>query len=90
MSARSEAAIISRIIETDKPKLPAHVARVILRWQFSTEDRERMHELREKAKAGRLTRLEKSEADNYERVGHLLSILKLKARASLKARNGHP
>ena len=54
----------------------------------STADRARMHELLEKAKAGKLTRPEKSEAENYERVGHLLSILKLKACASLKARNG--
>ena len=47
-----------------------------------------MHELLEKAKAGTLTRAERIQAENYERVGHFLSILKSKARISLKARNG--
>ena len=88
MAVGSEAAILSRIIEPDKPELPAAVARLILRWHFSTGDRERMHELLDKAKAGKLTRPEKSEAEQYERVGHMLSILKSKARMSLKARNG--
>ncbi len=34
MTARSEAAILSRVIEPDKPELPAQVARVVLQWQF--------------------------------------------------------
>jgi hypothetical protein len=88
MSARTQSAIMSRIIEPDKAELPASVARVFLGWRFSADDRERMQELLKKAKAGKLTRSEKDEAENYERVGHLLSILKLKARASLKVRNG--
>ncbi len=88
MVARSEAAILSRIIEPEKPKLPRPVARLILEWRFSEADRQRMHNLLAKAKAGKLTRPEKAEAENYERIGHLLSILKSKARMSLKARNG--
>lgn len=88
MSAGSEAAILSRVIEPDKPELPAHVARVMLQWRFSANDRRRMHDLLERAKAGKLTRREKSEAQNYERVGHLLSVLKSKACTSLKAGSG--
>ena len=83
MVARSDAAIMSRIIEPDKPELPAKVARMVLQWRFSEEDRSRMRELIEKAKTGKLTRAEKTEAESYERVGHLLSILKSKARKSL-------
>ena len=39
-----------------------------------------------KAKAGTLTADEQVEIDNYERVGHMLSLMKSKARRSLKGR----
>jgi hypothetical protein len=63
MTSGSEAAIISRIIEPDKSELPAPVARVFLQWEFSDADRRRMHELLERAKAGKLTRAEKADAE---------------------------
>ena len=88
MAAASEAAILSRVIERDEPRLPAGLARRILRWEFPDADRRRMHELLEKAKARRLTPRERAEAESYERVGHFLSVLKSKARTSLRARNG--
>ena len=89
MSAVTETAIFSRIIEPDKPAIPASVARLILEWRFAEDDRQRMHTLLEKVKDGTMTRSEKSEAETYERVGNLLSILKSKARRSLKGkRNG--
>ena len=89
MSTATESAILSRIIKPDHPALPATVARMILEWQFTDDDRARMHTLLEKAKDGTLTRSEKSEAETYERVGNLLSILKSKARRSLRVkRNG--
>jgi hypothetical protein len=88
MTTGSQAAILSRIIEPDKPELPVQVAQFILRWKFSETDCRRMHDLLGKAKTGKLTRREKAEAENFERVGHFLSILKSKARTSLKAQNG--
>ena len=42
-----------------------------------------MHELAEKARAGTLTVEEHVEMDNYERVGHLLSLMKSKARKEI-------
>jgi hypothetical protein len=83
----NETAILSRVIDPDQPHLPAGLARRILRWEFPDADRRRMHELLEKAKARKLTRRERVEAENYERVGHFLSILKSQARTSLRARN---
>lgn len=83
-----EAGILSRILKPNKPELPPPLVRLILQWDFSQKDKRRMHELLEKAKAGTLTRAERIQAENYERVGHFLSILKSKARISLKARNG--
>lgn len=85
MAAASEVTILSRIIATNEPALPRTVSRMILQWDFGPEDRQRMHELLEKGKAGRLTMQEKAEAESCERVGHLLSMLKAKARKSLHA-----
>jgi hypothetical protein len=87
MVAMSEAAIFRRIIAADHPALPRSVARMIPKWEFSGEDRERMRGLLEKAQAGTLTRAEKSRAENYERIGHFLSTLKSQARTSLKRKS---
>jgi hypothetical protein len=85
MTAASEVAILSRIIEPEKPAFPAPFAKQILKWSFTKSDLERMNQLSEKSQNGTLSRLERIEAENYERVGHFLSILKSKARRSLKA-----
>jgi len=73
MSAGSEVTILSCVIEPDKPELPPDMAR-----------RQRMHELLDKAKAGTITAEEQAKVDNYERVGHFISLLKAKAYASLQ------
>jgi hypothetical protein len=86
MPTATESDILSRIIKPNEPALPAPVARLILEWRFTDDDRQRMHALLEKANDGTLTRSEKSEAETYERVGNLLSILKSKARRSLKSK----
>lgn len=80
----SEAAIFSRIIDPDSGPLPPGVARMILKWKFSDDDRAVMHRLLEKAHRGKLTRDERKQAEKYELVGHLVSTLKSKARASLR------
>lgn len=85
MPVTSEVAILSRIIEPEKPVLPEGVARVIMQWDFDDGDRRRMHMLLEKAKEGTLSPEERADAESYERVGHLLSMLKAKARASLQS-----
>jgi hypothetical protein len=47
-----------------------------------------MRQLLAKAKVGTLTADEEIEIDNYERVGHMLSLMKSKARRSLKVSQG--
>ncbi|MFN0054794.1 MAG: hypothetical protein ACKV0T_21690 [Planctomycetales bacterium] len=84
MNIGSEVAILNRIIEPEKPELPVDLAKVILGWQFSESDRRRMQELISAAKQKQLRGREKADAENYERIGHFLSILKSKARRSLK------
>ncbi len=60
------------------------VARAILRLSFSRRDRDRMHELSTKARAGTLTPEEDREMDGFECVGAQLSTLKSMARQVLK------
>ncbi len=87
-AATSEVAILSRVIDPDKPTLVPEAARAILALDFSRADKERMRQLSAKARAGTLTRREQTEINNYERAGHVLNILQSKARLSLKGRRG--
>lgn len=84
----SEVAILSRILEPNKPSLSPQAARDILALDFGAADKERMRQLSATARAGTLTPDEQVEIDNYERVGHLLNIMQSKARRSLKGRRG--
>ncbi len=86
MIATREIDILSRIIEPEKPAFPAAVAKQILDWKFSKTDLQRMNTLSEKAQDRTITRSERIEAESYERIGHFLSILKSKARISLKTK----
>ncbi len=60
------------------------IARGILKLSLSQEDLDRMRRLAKKAKNSRLSVDEEAELDNYCRVGRLLSILKSRARKTLK------
>jgi hypothetical protein len=86
----SEAALWGRLLDPVSADLSPEAARYILGLQFPQSDMDRMHELAEKSRAGALTLEEHIEMDNYERVGHVLSLMKSKARKSLKkARAAH-
>ncbi|HJT76515.1 MAG TPA: hypothetical protein VJ739_04870 [Gemmataceae bacterium] len=85
-SSTSELAILSRVLEPEKPTFSPAAARQILALDFSPDDKERMQELAAKARAGTLTPAEEIAISNYERIGHLLNILQSKARRSLKRR----
>ncbi len=80
----SEAAIFGRVLEPEEATLDVAAARAILDLDFKQTDKDRMRALLAKAKKGTLTAKEKVEIDNYERVGHMLSLMKSKARRSLE------
>jgi hypothetical protein len=80
----SEVAIFGRVLEPEEATLDAAAARAILNLDFKQSDKDRMRALLAKAKAGTLLADEQVEIDNYERVGHMLSLMKSKARRSLK------
>jgi hypothetical protein len=84
MTANSEAVILSRVIEPEKPNMPPEAARALLELDFGAEDRARMNELAAKARQGMLNADEEQELDNYLDVGHLLALMQSKARRSLR------
>ena len=84
LTANSEVAILSRIIDPDEPTFSREAARSILAFDFQPKDRERMEELAAKARAGTLSPEEQIEIENFERAGHVLSLMKAKAKVSLK------
>jgi hypothetical protein len=86
LSQASEAAIWARIVDPDTGGLTREAAQTILELDFNPADRRRMDELAEKAGAGNLTARERTDAENYNRVAHLLALLQSKARRSLRAR----
>lgn len=79
-----ELAILSRVLRPSQGALSPEAARSILMLDFDPRDRERMHELAQKAQAGSLDQEEQQEIDSYERVSHLLGLLRSKARVSLR------
>ena len=85
----NEAEILARVIAPEAPTLPADTAKILLTFDFGKEDKERMNQLAEKAREGALTAAEQAEIDCYERVGHFLSLLRAKARTSLKQADSH-
>lgn len=79
-----DVAILTRLIDPEKPNLSPEMARLILDLSFSPADRCRMNELAAKAREGALTPSEKEEIDSYERIGHFLGALQSKARKVLR------
>ncbi len=80
----SETAILSRIILSEEPGFDAKFARAVLALGFPVRDQARMRKLLEKASEGSLTSADREALDRYERVGHFVSLLRSKARVSLK------
>ena len=75
-----EADILSRLEVTLTPQ----GARDLLKLDFSLQDKRRMEELLDKGNRGTRTPDEDQEAMDFERVGHVLSMLKSVARRALR------
>ena len=83
-SGTSDVDILSRAFEADEGTLSDPAARWLLAIHFAQADQDRMTYLSEKAREGTLTAEEQVQIDNHERAGHVLSLLKLRARQSLQ------
>ena len=82
MSSAIQSQLLDRIISSGDA-FSEQGAQELLTLSFPDSDRDRMNELAQKARDGELSKDEKAETENYELVGHLLSILKSKARQTL-------
>ena len=72
--------------ETDRMVFTPETAQALMAIEFGQEDKDRMSALVAKAQAGTLSAEEQDEIETYSRVGSLISILKSKARTSMKGR----
>lgn len=79
----SEVAILGRVIMVPGSPLSPDTARSILALSFAPADIDRMQNLAQKARDGSLTDAEQVEIENFERAGHVLSLLKSRARMAL-------
>ena len=83
MSAGTESAILTRVIDPENGNMPPEVARFFLRLDFSPSDHQRMAELSSKAQDATLTSDEEAELDGLLNVNDFLAIVQSKARRSL-------
>ncbi len=82
----NEVTILARVLADNKGRLPSQLARHILHLEFSDRDKARMHELTVRNQDDALTSAEKDELFAFAKAGTLLSILKSKARRTLKVK----
>jgi hypothetical protein len=84
-SAReSEATILARVLGKERGMLSKQMARHILDLGFSDRDKARMHDLVVRNQDDALSPTEKQELSAYGKAGDLLSVLKSKARRTLR------
>ena len=79
------ASIWDRVIGADNQALSPDEARALLRWKFPASDRQRVDQLSEKARGGKLSAAEQHELDEYLAIESALISLKSKARLALKS-----
>jgi hypothetical protein len=83
----SEVAIHARLLSNEPGRMPLGMARYILALGFSDADKSKMHDLAVRNQQDALTPLEKEELFAYAKAGTLLSILKSKARRTLRGKS---
>jgi hypothetical protein len=77
--------ILARVFENRRGKMSETFAREVLELGFGQADQDRIADLMERNQAGGLPPAEKTELDEFARVGTFLSILQAQARIALKS-----
>ncbi len=80
----TEADILTDVVAPDQPGLSPELAQAILDLRFSEAAREKMSRLVVKNNQGTLNEAERTEMENYLRVGTFLDLMQAKARLSLQ------
>jgi hypothetical protein len=89
-SGENEVTILARVLGNEQGRLPAGLARYLLKLGFSERDKARMHELAVRNQEGALAPAEKEELYAFAKAGSLLSLLKSRARRTLNIRPKKP
>lgn len=79
----TETAILGRVIVPERGDLSQDAAKSILKFEFDPADLDCMHQLAIKQQAGELSDEEQQQLERYRQVGHLLDLMRSKARQSL-------
>jgi hypothetical protein len=82
----TESGLIAKLFSGERSAMDKEAAKYFLQIEFPTADRQRMHDLGEKAQAGTLSPDEEQELDRYLNVTNVLAILKSRARCALTER----
>lgn len=81
----SQAAILERIIDPEQVPITPEVGHYLLSLDIRAADRQRLEELRAKARKGEIAPAEQAELDSFHQVGRLLADWQAKARQALGA-----
>ena len=76
--------LLDRLLRPNDATLSAELAAFFLNLDFDASERSRIDALAEKSNSGTLTADERAEYEWYVLLGDLLSLLQIKARASLR------
>jgi hypothetical protein len=79
-----EVTILGRLLGNDQGRMPAEMARYLLTLGFGVEDKSRMHDLAVRNQHDALSPSEREELFAFGKAGTVLSILKSKARRTLR------
>jgi hypothetical protein len=79
----TEAAILTRVIDSDMREITPDVAGYLLSLQLPESDRQRVDELSAKARSGALSSAEEAELDSYLHIGSLLAVVQSRGRRLL-------
>jgi hypothetical protein len=85
VTANTSIAIFNRAIELDDEPFSPDTAKHILRWGFTAADQSRVADLMAKLKDQTISPDEREELEEFNRVNHLLAVLKSKARVAIRA-----
>lgn len=80
----SQTSMLARLFEARQDQMSREVAEFLFSICFHQRDIERVNELSELARPGKLSRAAEAELDKYIHVGNLLAIVQSKARLALK------
>ncbi len=85
-STDNEVTILARFLTNGDRPLPEHIARYILSLTISEQDKARMHDLVVRNQKDSLSPAEKNEMHDFGVAGDILSILKSRARRTLRVK----